>query len=186
LPESIREWIAYNHDLNEYASSDINGVQQIDEFPAENALALRSTEHLHWLVLRQDLERPDPPVLGRWRDMDVAFDESPTVSDWTMRSALANTRGRGGSSFGQVQGDRTRLRERLFKAMPTHCRLGELELFEGRNVIVILESVGSSEKITIHAATPAPCESLPKFLLEQTRHPAYVTGMFQRPTRKRQ
>jgi len=74
LPPSVREWVAFAHDVLQSSDSSLlrDGFGGLGEVPGHPALSLleQAEGDLHWAVLNEDLGLADPPVRGYFLDYD--------------------------------------------------------------------------------------------------------------------
>jgi hypothetical protein len=194
LPPSLREWVAFAHDVRSSPNyhNVLRDVYQMQELEGHSAvsLLLQSEGDYHWAVRHADFTIPDPPVYGFHWDIDN-YDESTFVPDsanpvaasitsFALGYVIANTRGEGGR-FNTVVPDPARLIRKLEAAFPVRCRIDEMEIFEGDNIQVRLHHWLPRElMITVVLFKPMSREAVPTFLWDYTHNGGTFSGMFAR------
>jgi uncharacterized protein (TIGR02996 family) len=193
LPPSVREWVAFAHDVR--PSPDYHVVlrdhYQMQELEGHSAvsLLLQGEGDYHWAIRHEDFALPDPPVYGFHWDFET-WDESTFVPDeqnpiattltaFVLWYAMQFTHGAGGG-FGTHVADPAKLIHDLKGAFPVRSRFGETEFFEDENILVRLypSDGGAHQQIAVEVAKPLPREAIPAFLWNYTRNGGGFHGMF--------
>jgi uncharacterized protein (TIGR02996 family) len=192
LPPSVREWVAFAHDVRRSANyhdvlRDVYQMQELDGFSAISLL-LECEGGYIWAVRHGDLAIPDPPVYGFHWDFenedestfvpDQANPIAPTVSAFAFGYVLA-TDGKGGG-FGTDIAEARSLIRNLETTFTVRCRFGQKEIFEGENILVQLQPTDrpSGTRISVKVAKPLPREAIPPFLWDCTHNGGWFQGMF--------
>jgi uncharacterized protein (TIGR02996 family) len=193
FPPSLREWVAFAHDVQRASGSYevFRDLYQMEELEGHAAISLllQCEGDYHWAVRPADFALPDPPVWGFHLDREngneevfVADEKGPladSVTSFVLGYAMSYTDGEGGG-FGTDVAEPTRLLHDLAAAFPVRARFGQEEVFEKENVLVRLGSSwwSSGKYLTVEVARPASRESVPAFLWDHTRNGGSFHGMF--------
>lgn len=180
LPPSIREWVAFAHDLmgNPKYEEVLRDVFQMEELEGHAAvsLLLQGEGDYHWAVRHEDFVLPDPPVHGFHLDEEnfLPDERNPiqsSVTAFVLEYVIAYTPAAGGS-FGVLVDDSTKLIRDLAASFPVRCRLAKADLFEMDNILVSLDSSNDRtlKFLDVKVANPLPREALPSFLWNYTRN----------------
>jgi uncharacterized protein (TIGR02996 family) len=194
LPPSLREWVAFAHDLSHGADHLVvlRDLYQMQELAGQTAvsLLLQGEGDCQWAVRYDDFALADPPVYGYGPDFGhddpdtfVPVDGPPvndSVSSFALHYALNYTRGAGGGLGAHVP-DPTRLLHDFAAAFPIRCRLGEeVLLYEADNIRARLSPSGLQQGVyvEVEVARPLPREAIPACVWDCTRFPGWRRGMF--------
>ncbi len=184
LPPSVREWVAFAHDLHAHPGPmivlrDLYQMKEIYGWPAVSLLSQGEGDY-DWTVRHADLGLPDPPVTGfHWLQENrggAAFipDGRNPVADrltsFVLAYALGYMSGRGGG-FRVPAPDPAGLIRELEAAFPVRCRFGDTEIFEADNILVwVFPDFGQAGPwLGVELARPMPREAVPAFLWDQAR-----------------
>jgi uncharacterized protein (TIGR02996 family) len=191
LPPSLREWVAFAHDVRCSANYHdvLRDVYQMRELEGHScvSLLLQCEGDYHWAVRHADFTSPDPPVNGFHWDYDNQ-DESTFVADganpvaasitsFALGYVIAYTHGTGGG-FGTDVPDSAQLIRQLDTAFAVRCRIDQMEIFERANIQVRLHHWPSREYITVELFKPMSREAVPAFLWDYTHNGGAFHGMF--------
>jgi uncharacterized protein (TIGR02996 family) len=191
LPPSVREWVAFAHDVRPQDFFFVlRDVYQMIKIDGQNAISLllQCEADLHWAILHSDLQEDDPPVYEFGWDFSLPDPESAfvlrspvpassTVSTFALGYSLSCTHAPGGS-FGTDAKNPEVLYQQLCQTFPVHFVHGDFEIFESENLLVQLHHCPDGEYLKVHLFKEMPMEKLPSFLLDQTKHGGWFSGMF--------
>src|SRR5262245_19966696 len=178
LPPSVREWIAFAHDVSHRPDypvvfRDVYQMELLSGHPAISLL-LQGEGDYHWTVLLADLQRVDPPVHGYHLDYGrettddfVPDDRKPltdTVTSFAFEYGLAYLHGTGGCGIDAANPEEL-IRE-LKVSFPVHARWDASELFETDNIRVkIGPSIwGDTVRLEVEMFKPFPRDAIPACL----------------------
>ncbi len=197
LPPSVREWVAFAHDLNPPNSpwlSVLRDPYQMTAVPGHAALSLllQAEGDYHWAVRHEDLASSDPPVYGYHWDHEnrdestfVPDERNPTataLTDFVLGYAMGYVHAEGGGFnvdvdvHGLVQ-----LRRELEGAFPPPPFFGTQEIRELDNVMVITAPPWwdkTGVHLRVEVATLLPGRHIPSFLASYARGGGSFHGMF--------
>lgn len=193
LPPSIREWLAFAHDVRtspHYLDvlRDTCTMKQVEGYSALSLL-LQCEGDYHWAVRHEDLTLPDPPIYGFHWDFEneneevfVPDENNPiyaTVTAFALNYVMDYTHAQGGG-FGTSIRDPTQLRRDLQSAFPVHCHFDHQEIFEADNILIRLFASAEfmEARFSVEVAKPMPREAIPAFLWDHTRNGGSFHGMF--------
>jgi uncharacterized protein (TIGR02996 family) len=193
LPPSVREWIAFAHDVRRADNyhdvlRDVYQMRELDGLSAVSLL-LQAEGDYHWAVRHTDLALPDPPVHGfHWdfenndEDTFVPDEANPiarTLTSFALGYVLAYTRGEGGG-FGTDVHESAELVRALENTFAVRSKFEETEFFEAENILVRLNPCHweSGKRLNVEVFKPMPREALPAFLWDYTRNGGSFHGMF--------
>jgi uncharacterized protein (TIGR02996 family) len=181
LPESVREWVAFAHDVGgkPFADDDerfwvfehdpSHDPYEMIELEGHSAISLllQDQNDLHWAVRHQDLSLPDPPVYGFANVMGYEFPTAPSidnplaksVTDFVVEYTLGCTAGHG--SFYRDVTDSATLAQQLRNAFPVFCNLEHTRLFEAENVLITMREWPA---LHVRVFKPLAREAIPEFL----------------------
>jgi uncharacterized protein (TIGR02996 family) len=185
LPPSVREWVAFAHDVrrSEHYHDVLRDVYQMEDLAAQSAvsLLLQAEGDYHWAVRHEDFAIPDPPVYGFHWDLDLR-DESTFVPDqnnpvnvavtgFALGYAMGYIHAKGGG-FSTEVADSAKLIRDLKETFPIQSQFGQSDLFETDNILVRLSPSyrSSHQRITVEVARPLPREAIPAFLWDYTHN----------------
>ena len=204
LPLSVREWVAFAHDVRTSEDHPILrsdcflhlfGIQEL------SALALlRRSYGIHedgetvWAVQYQDLGNPDPPVWRYERKAGAKLyysNRNPvarTLSSFALGHSLTRARGMLDRFLLYILYDNDPIyRDEALQSIPVHFSLevecydhGEgVDVFEKDNLLVLQEHKGEASFVTIHfgVSKPVPAESMPAFLAYQAANAGMLVGI---------
>ena len=210
LPPSVREYVAFAHDLNINRGGRVGAffrdAYTLEAVPGQPALSLvmQAEGDIHWAVQHSDLLRPDPPIYTY--TLDYEGDEPPfafvlaptapseTVAEFVLLSMWAYTHGHG--TFNTSVEGPAALRRQLAKWARYHTPVARselfgwnehgatVELFESSDWSVMLSTTsgGEESRVTVKAwRPPPPGFTLPTFLERLLRTGGSYSGMFTRP-----
>lgn len=201
VPPSVREYIAFAHDLfpepeNHQVLRDWYLMEPMPGHPAVS-LMIQGEGDMHWAVQLADLGEADPLVhTYRWdydydgpdetRPFLLFSNETPApVSQWAMNYVEAYNRA--GSEFAASVRDAERLRQQLAAAFPIQCDLpgSKGRCFEHSAGILArfqVESVGLSQPshgvLWVIVREGVPWQAVPEFLWEYALRRHICSGMF--------
>ena len=197
LPASVREWIAFAHDLNPPDAEwlcVLRDPYQMEEVPGHAALSLllQAEGDYHWAVQHKDLSSLDPPVYGyHWdhenRDestfvLDKRNPAATALTDFVLGYAMGYAHGEGGGFNVDVDvHGLSQLRRELETAFPPPTRFGTQEIHELDNVMVITappwwDKTGVHVRVEVAALRPG--QQVPAFLANYARGGGSFHGMF--------
>jgi len=200
LPPSVREWVAFAHDVRRETNYHdvLRDVYQMCELEslAAISLLLQGEGDYHWAVRHADLARPDPPVYGFHWDFEngdeftfVPDRENPwadTLTSFALGYVWMFTRGEGGG-FGTSIAEPAELIRELESTFPVRSQFGDAAIFETENILVRLSPLRgrSSKRVVVEVARPLPRGAIPAFLWNYTRNGGSFHGMFMPDDRAR-
>jgi uncharacterized protein (TIGR02996 family) len=176
LPPSLREYVAFAHDLGTGYEHPIvlRGFYQMQELSGHEvvSLLLSGESDYRWIVRYEDFGVPDPPVHGFNEEEDafVLDGDNPviqSVTSFALSYALTCTDRGGGGLVTHVH-DPTRLLHDLAEAFPAGVRLGAVLLCEADNILVRLLPSASQQAVYLEVklAMRLPREAVPAFLCD--------------------
>src|SRR5262245_31085551 len=177
LPPSVREWVAYSHDLKARKRfgdllRDCYTVQILEDLSALSLLIQWERDRL-WAVKRENLQADDPPVDEYVRDWDhggnpfVHDDRQPVIPHVTTfvfkRLSYFLSSGQGRNLGRRVEGIAGLIR-RLEAAFPVRSEFDGVRIFEADNLF--LRVSGDRVWLDTHGArgSLAPPECLPELM----------------------
>ncbi len=191
LPPSLREYIAYAHDVAPpghlgVIHRDLYTMRPIDGQPALSIMMI-CEGNVQWAIRNNDLRRRDPPVYAYyWPPDDYtryvrSEDEGPearTLTDFVL--GFVNDYKPDGGVFSTQVRDADRLREQLDEALPIRITGPRGATYEGGGFFVHLNSDFHRPGFVLTACVQQSCpwERLPEFLWEYARHAHTRGGMF--------
>jgi uncharacterized protein (TIGR02996 family) len=189
LPPSVREWVAFAHDVRRRPDDDqvfTDLYYQMCELEGLSAVSLliRSDEGVHWAVRHADLNLPDPPVYVFVRsdedwDTFVPYRDNPidpALTVFVLKWAVGKTH----TGWVDLElPDPAELIRDLAKTFRGHCRLEkfnnyherrDVEIFDSGNILVRLSPPFQPGEevwdIRFNLASELPREAIPAFLLK--------------------
>jgi uncharacterized protein (TIGR02996 family) len=192
LPPSVREWVAYAHDVRtaqDYIDVLRDTYQMID-MEGHNALSLLKLceGNVQWAIRHVDLQEIDPPVYQYQWDYhgpDPYHTYVPSGPEPGSKSLTSFVLGYSldymhsvGGGFATDVGDSSELIEQLRQTFPVHFTHANFEIFEAENILVQLNHWPDREYLKVELFKSLPRESLPEFLWNQTNHGGAFHGMF--------
>ncbi|HWG45717.1 MAG TPA: TIGR02996 domain-containing protein [Gemmataceae bacterium] len=196
LPPSVREWLAFAHDVRTSSGyfdvlRDVCTMKELEGWSAVSLL-LQCEGDYHWAVRHADFDLPDPPIHAFHWDFEsrdetfVPHENNPiadTVTTFALGYVMDYTNAEGGE-FSTVVHEPTQLLHDLEIAFPVRSRFGTMEIFEAENIFIHLGSSSWTphQQLTIMVAKPLPPEAIPAFLWDYTHNGDSCSGMF-RPRR---
>jgi uncharacterized protein (TIGR02996 family) len=191
LPPSVREYIAYAHDV---APPGQVGIVHRDEYtmrPMEEHQSLsvmRIAEgNVQWAIRDSDLGRPDPPVYAfYWADGDETRyvpaagegPEAPSLSDFVLGFVTAYKHD--GGRFRTTVRDARGLREQLEAAFPVRLVVHRGTTYEGDRILVNfgpeLHGPGLDLEVCVHRSMT--WERVPQFVWPYAWYAHVRGGMF--------
>jgi uncharacterized protein (TIGR02996 family) len=169
IPPSVREWIAFHQDLEQYSPSMLRDRFIIEPVPGCEALSLllQAEGDYYWAVREDDLDLDDPPVHGYWEG-PVGFHHherrAASVTDWVLGRVIWCARGHSGFSVEFPDG--ARLLRQLTEVFPPPVAFERALLFELPNLRVQL----MGEHFSAEMRCPMQREQVPAFFWEYTRN----------------
>ena len=201
LPPSVREWVAFAHDVRqEQDYHDVLGnVYQLQDVEgcAALSLLLQSGGIYRSAVWHRDLKADDPPVSGFWRLYAPTGNEpfvphetpiEPSLTSFALRYAMGNVKTIGGGFSTCEVRDAAILVSNLKVTYPVQAMLEDEQIFEKDNICIRFSPAARGEMphIIVEVFNPLPPEGIPQFLWDLTRGSGSFHGMFDRasvPTR---
>lgn len=191
LPPSLREWVAFAHDVRVSPNYHdvLRDVYQMCELEGTSSISLllQAEGDYHWAVRHADLAIPDPPVHGfhSYYESDHETTVVPdranplaaTVTSFALSYVMDYAGGEGGG-FGTDVSDPEELIRNLEATFPVRCRIDRTEIFETDNIHVRLHHWTSREYLVVAVFKPTPREAIPAFLWDYTHHGGAFRGMF--------
>jgi uncharacterized protein (TIGR02996 family) len=202
LPASVREWVAFAHDVghldgyeDKFVLRDVYALYDLEDLSALSLLVQCEGDY-HWAVRHADLHLPDPPVYGFIEDSEADHEgvfipdgDNPvadTLSCFVLGNALTFTHGRGGGFNTHVAATEQLVRD-LQASFPFRLAVGSpyrdhdggrMEVFEGENFVVRFERNARSDWIVVEVARLLPRDAIPAFLWDLARGGSAFRGMF--------
>jgi uncharacterized protein (TIGR02996 family) len=192
LPPSVREYVAFAHDLPGNGGRDWICVYRdsytLTPVPGQPALSLiRQAEgDVHWAVRYEDLHRDDPPVYTYyWGDSEDVFvpadaPPSPSVARFMFEYVCGYAADRHGELGVHVH-DLERVRAQLREAFPFRTVAGPGERYEATNLHADLWTPTphfAPGYLRVAVSRPVTREQVPAFLWEYTRGGGSFGGIF--------
>jgi uncharacterized protein (TIGR02996 family) len=190
LPPSVREYIAYAHDVAPlrgfgFVHRDLYTMRPLEE-PAALSIMVIAEGGWVWAVRNADLRRHDPPVYAYyWAEDDETRyvpaeggPEADTLSEFVLGfvSAYKPDAGR----FRTTVRDPSRLWEKLEESFPVRLARGRTTTFEGNGILSDLyptrDGPGCDLSVCVHSSVT--WERVPDFLWPYARHTHMRGGMF--------
>lgn len=187
LPPSVREWIAFAHDLNPPDAEWLRVIRDaytMGDVPGHAALSLllQAEGDCHWAVRHEDMGRTDPPVYG-YRGNFPLFEPggvpaAESVSDFALGYTLDYARGEVGQFHTTVRYPE-RLRWEL-AAFPAPVRYHSEEIYESNNLRITLSPDLWSQSTRLHVSVTGPmtAEQVPRFLWSFVHDCGMCSGIF--------
>jgi len=194
FPPSIREWVAFAHDVRRspHDYEVLRDSYQMEELEGHSAvsLLLQGEGDYHWAVRHADFALPDPPVYGFYLDYEDEDEEesvfvpeernpiAAAVTEFVLGYVMDYARAAGGG-FGTEVAQGAKLIRDLKAAFPVQCKLGTTGIFEAENLLVRVRPLqGRSRKyLNVEIAKPLPREAIPTFLWDCTHNGGAFHGM---------
>jgi len=190
LPLSCREWIALFFDLidaggYERVFRDSLSLEEVKGHPAFSLL-MQGEGDYHWAVWKKHLARNDPPVDGfqlDYEDTELPFIHhqlwSPSVSSWAFGFILTYLY-ISAQCFSTTVDDATKLALQLKRHFPSSLDLGKVQVFEARNVLVVLTTdwFSPGQQLSVNVWKTIPRREIPDFLWKYTKNGGAFSGMF--------
>jgi uncharacterized protein (TIGR02996 family) len=189
LPPSVREYIAYAHDVAPpeqfgIIHRDVYTMQPLDGHQALSVMVIAEGD-VQWAIRNGDLRRPDPPIYTyHWADGDetryvpAEGEGAQALSDFVLGFVTAY-KPEGGSFMTQVW-DAPRLREQLDAAFPVRIARHRGITYEGGGILAHLYPAhrrqGFDLRVSVHPSVT--WERVPGFLWEYARYGNPRGGMF--------
>ncbi len=193
LPPSVREWVAFAHDVRQSPNyhdvlRDVYLMEELEGLSAVSLL-LQCEGDYHWAIRHADLGFTDPPVYGFHWDFENQ-DENTFVPDrsnpiaasltsFALEYVMGYVHAEGGGFRTEVI-EKAQLIRDLETAFPVRSRLGDTEIFEVDNILVRLSPTHQSPNkyIVVEVGKPLPRKAIPAFLWDFTRNGGSFHGMF--------
>jgi uncharacterized protein (TIGR02996 family) len=192
LPPSVREWVAFAHDVRRSLDyfDVFRDTYQMKEVEGHSAtsLLLQCEGDYHWAIRHEDFALADPPVHGfHWdpvaRNETFVPDErnpiAPSVTEFALDYSMEYVLAAGGG-FSTDVADPAGLRSQLTAAFPVSSRFGQVELFEADNILVRLypSHWTAGVRLQVEVATPLPPEKIPALLWDHSHNGGSFYGLF--------
>jgi uncharacterized protein (TIGR02996 family) len=181
LPPSVREWIAFAHDVGQDPLSLdlLRDVRERRELEGHSALSLllQGGVDSYWRARYTDLTLADPPVAAFRFDYQNQDENTfvpdernpypPTLTAFALENTISYTNGKGGGFGTQVAEPAGLIRDLERTFLVHHC-LGEMDVFEADNILVRLypSPETSGKWFIVDVAKPLPPEVIPLFVWE--------------------
>jgi uncharacterized protein (TIGR02996 family) len=191
LPPSLREFVAYAHDVAPAAGfgdvhRDVYTMRPLDGHPALSVLG-DGDGSVRWAVHNDDLRLPDPPVYAYHQAYDDATrlvpaggggPEAPTLTDFVL-GYVGTYKPARDQFLTRVRAD-SGLRSRLEAAFPFRVEGPGGTTYEGAGVLATLgpDRWGPADLLAVCVHRSAGWERVPAFLWEYVRNDSDQAGMF--------
>lgn len=189
LPPSVREYIAYAHDVFSKGSRivhrDVYTMEPMEEHAALSVMVI-AEGNVQWAIRNTDLRRRDPPVYAyHWPRGDetryVPAEGGPwatTLSEFVLGFVSGYKDGAG--QFCTTVRDMQELRQQLEAAFPVRLARARGTTYEGDGILVdtcpAYHGPGFNLDVCVHSS--ATWEQVPAFLWPYARHAHMRGGMF--------
>lgn len=197
LPASVREYIAFAHDLNRGNTREWMAVYRdpytMRPVPGNTALSLilQSEGDVHWAVRFEEMHRPDPPVYTYlWgEDENGELSEEVFVPEQAEPSLSVShflfwyAHGYGSDAAGSMSvgvRDVKRVRAQLRETFPFARSDGNAEHYEATNISVTFSVPDRYDPghLNVKLSRPLSRDHVPAFLLEMCGNGGAFSGVF--------
>lgn len=195
LPPSVREYIAFAHDLPQQEDwlAIYRDPYRLEALPGHQAVTIlmQAERDLHWAIQHGDFDRDDPPVYTYVADLDEdgwriedrfhfgRQQRAATLTRFLFDYAFRYGGDEAGSLSVGVQ-DVNLVRSQLRGAFPFCADVGGVEHYETTNLTAVLQVPGHHEPgwVAVSACRSIREDQLPVFIREWCRAGADGSGLF--------
>jgi hypothetical protein len=189
LPTSFREYIAFAEELTAQAAfgilRDTYDVCRLEEHSA-TSLLLQCEGDVYWAVKDENLIADDPAVEMYYLDYDNderfvhGGTEWPTITSFVLGHMAHYLNGAGGGCLVSVEATDGLITE-LNNSFAVHSQLGNIQIFEKQDVIVLLVPNSferNDHHMFVEVFRPMPLSEIPECILKHTMNGGAFHGMF--------
>jgi uncharacterized protein (TIGR02996 family) len=186
FPPSLREYVAYAHDVAPPGDfgrihRDFYTLQPLEGHPALSIMVIAEGEY-HWAVGDDDFRHPDPPITEYYGPPEDVRQNTADVMQPLSEFVLGFVAGYSpnAGTFSSNVREPTWLQKQLEGAFPIRVRWGQGTTWEGDGILVSLGPAHGRPGfyLSVRAHRLATWERLPEFLWLYARFSGSRSGMF--------